>query len=621
MLPRDIVAEAVDLADHEHVEDSLAMLQRAIASDPNAVTAHAAYIRIKTYYLARYDEVRAEYDALMVRHPDNAVYPISLALGTLGAVPARRHNEWYQRVSQLTPDSVWGRYAKAQLLLTSDPSSAAKDLEAAIDKDPSVAEPYETLLALLERSLKDVDRAIAVAEKMAAQRGTATTALPTLWRLRFLKAGGSATAKEELKSVLEKAARTNDVSVLTAVRQTYAQTLRDTDAANKISDRLRQVDPSWYPERGLVTIFVPVNLSGVIRVDPLAGRSFALVLGKVRQTDDIADPAERLAKLEELLKASTTPVATRFIREKMFAAAEQAGDIKALVADGEILRRLDPDDAAVPARMALALATRRETLREALRYAEAAAEFTADSPEIKRPANTDAELFAEWFRENRQRQTLSRQRALALDALGHVFCQLGDCAKGEPLIRDSVALDRSERNLSHLADALRTLRRTREAAAIAREAATEFAASVVKEFINEPAKAFRLQTLRGKTMTLEGLKGKVVLLNFWATWCSPCRSEMPAFSKLYRRNATRGLEILGVTTETSSERERINDFLQKYRIPYPILFAEGLDARYAVDGLPTTLVIDRNGNVRYRSQGFHNDTIRALEVVLNELLK
>jgi tetratricopeptide (TPR) repeat protein len=259
----DVVAQAVDAADRDRPEVAVTMLQRAIAKDPNDVRAHAEYVRIKTFYLARYDAVRGEYDRLMAREPDNPVYPMALALGTPGAVPARKRAEWYQQVSGQTPESVWGHYAKAQLILSSDLQGAAKALRAAIDKDPATPEPYESLIGLLERSLKDVEGALAVGERMAAQPGLASRALPTLWRLRFARAGGSPSAKEELRSALEQASRTTDISTLNGIRRTYAQTLNDTDSANRIADRIRQIDPSWYPERGLVTMFAPSRAAPV----------------------------------------------------------------------------------------------------------------------------------------------------------------------------------------------------------------------------------------------------------------------------------------------------------------------------------------------------------------------
>jgi peroxiredoxin len=408
--------------------------------------------------------------------------------------------------------------------------------------------------------------------------------------------------------------------MLDAIRQTLDQALNDRGAANRVADRIRQVDPSWYPQRSVVTFFGPSNLSGVWRNDPLTGRAFALVLGEATQLDAVADPADRLVRLQALLEKSPTAVATRFIRERIFEVAEQAGDTGALIADGDVLRQLDPTDAALPARMALALA-KTGASRQALRYAEVAAGLTAGWHPIDRPPNTDADLFAERCPESTQRRIFNRQRALALEAKGQILCQLGECAQAESMLRESVSLDRSDRNLARLAEVLRKLDRPMEADGIAAEAEAEFAVSVRRQLINEPAEGFQLKTIHGQTITLEALKGKAVLISFWATYCGPCRVEMPRFAELYRRAAPRGLEILGVTLENPTERQRIDDFVQKHGLPFPILYADGLDQRYRVIGLPTVVAIDRHGKVRYRAEGFHDETMRALEVVVAELLK
>jgi peroxiredoxin len=457
---------------------------------------------------------------------------------------------------------------------------------------------------------------------MFLQPALADRARPSLWRLTYEQAGRSDEAKKALREELVKASASRELAVLDAVRITYAQVLEDNDAAKLMEKRLVQIDSEWYPQRGRVTFFGPSNLSGVSRNDAVSGRSFALVLGPVREADTIPEAPLRLGRLRELLAQTQNPVAERFIRELIFEAAEAAGDIDALIEDGQVLRRLDPDDAAVPSRMALALSTTGDRLREALTYADAAMALTAEQRPIKRPANTDAELFAQRCNPETQKRIFTAQRALALEARGHTLCVLGDCSTAEPLLREAVSLHRTERNLSAHAEALRKLGRGPEATAVAREAADEFAASVRKQMINVPAKDFRLQTLQGRTITLESLRGKAVIMSFWATWCLPCREEMPKLAQLYRQNASRGLEVLGVTTEEPSERSKIEAFVKKYDMTFPVLYADGVDSRYGVNGLPSVTVIGPDGAVRYRSTGFFGDqTIRALEIVVNELLK
>jgi cytochrome c-type biogenesis protein len=118
----------------------------------------------------------------------------------------------------------------------------------------------------------------------------------------------------------------------------------------------------------------------------------------------------------------------------------------------------------------------------------------------------------------------------------------------------------------------------------------------------EPAPDVELKTTDGKPLKLSDLRGQVVLLNFWATWCVPCRSEIPGLNDMQRELAGRGFKVLGVSTSDSAEliREYQKDVRQEYTV------AVGDDAvanKYAVGVLPTTFVIDRQGRIRQKVIG------------------
>ncbi|HEY0413155.1 MAG TPA: TlpA disulfide reductase family protein [Allosphingosinicella sp.] len=115
--------------------------------------------------------------------------------------------------------------------------------------------------------------------------------------------------------------------------------------------------------------------------------------------------------------------------------------------------------------------------------------------------------------------------------------------------------------------------------------------------VGNPAPYFGLTTLDGKKASLASLRGKVVVINFWATWCAPCREEMPMMSSVHARLKDQGLVIYGVTTEDSAPPNQLTKLSEALSYPlvrrfvgygYPIL-----------DGVPTTYVIDRKGVVRY----------------------
>jgi thiol-disulfide isomerase/thioredoxin len=119
-----------------------------------------------------------------------------------------------------------------------------------------------------------------------------------------------------------------------------------------------------------------------------------------------------------------------------------------------------------------------------------------------------------------------------------------------------------------------------------------------------PPSSVTLRDIHGRTVRLDSYKGKVVLLNFWATWCPPCRAEMPDLVRMQRQYRGRGLQVIGITYPPE-QIEEIRRFIRKLRINYPI--ALGTKETKALfdeeETLPLTVVIDRQGNVRDRIKG------------------
>lgn len=119
---------------------------------------------------------------------------------------------------------------------------------------------------------------------------------------------------------------------------------------------------------------------------------------------------------------------------------------------------------------------------------------------------------------------------------------------------------------------------------------------------------FTLQDLNGKKISLASYKGRPLVVDFWATWCSPCKIEIPWFEKLHDQYASQGLEIIGVSADDLdpqdparlfTEKRDISDFVSKMHMNYPVLIdaASVEDAWGGLDALPTTFFIDRNGKV------------------------
>lgn len=121
---------------------------------------------------------------------------------------------------------------------------------------------------------------------------------------------------------------------------------------------------------------------------------------------------------------------------------------------------------------------------------------------------------------------------------------------------------------------------------------------VVKLELGGPAPGFTLQTLDGKTASLSDYKGKVVLVNFWASWCQPCREEMPAIEQAYETYKDQGLVVLGVNLKEKTVP--VQGFVDNYKLTFPILMdtdnAVAIDL-YKVKPIPTSFFIDREGNL------------------------
>jgi peroxiredoxin len=128
------------------------------------------------------------------------------------------------------------------------------------------------------------------------------------------------------------------------------------------------------------------------------------------------------------------------------------------------------------------------------------------------------------------------------------------------------------------------------------------------------APAFTLKTQDGRKVSLADYKGKAVLVNFWATWCVPCKLEMPWFVDLHKQYASQGFEILGVDEDEAKDRGQIDKFARKIGVNYPILLgSEATSKAYGgVDVLPTSFYVGRNGMVVEEAAGLiSRDEIEA----------
>lgn len=132
---------------------------------------------------------------------------------------------------------------------------------------------------------------------------------------------------------------------------------------------------------------------------------------------------------------------------------------------------------------------------------------------------------------------------------------------------------------------------------------------------------FTLPLLDGSGTVSPGeFRGQVVYLSFWASWCTPCRQEMPYLAQLWERHHERGFEVLAINVDEDVEAARA--FVEEYGIEFPVLLdtSREVSARYKVPGYPTHYIVDRTGRIRFSGLGFNLNDLRAVSQEVETLL-
>ncbi|CAG1019890.1 glutathione peroxidase [Burkholderiaceae bacterium] len=132
---------------------------------------------------------------------------------------------------------------------------------------------------------------------------------------------------------------------------------------------------------------------------------------------------------------------------------------------------------------------------------------------------------------------------------------------------------------------------------------------------------FTLRTMGGPNLRLHEQRGHVVLVNFWASWCGPCRQEMPHLNRLYEKYRSSGFQLLGVNID---EDARVaTELAAKLGVKFPVLLdsEKKVSRLYDMSAMPATIVIDRDGRVRYIHRGFRDGVEKTYEQQIRELLK
>lgn len=142
-----------------------------------------------------------------------------------------------------------------------------------------------------------------------------------------------------------------------------------------------------------------------------------------------------------------------------------------------------------------------------------------------------------------------------------------------------------------------------------------------QRFEAKQAHSFTLPLLDGATeVSLRDFRGQVVYLSFWASWCEPCRQEMPYLAQLWQRHQQQGFQVLAINVEADSALAR--EFAGQYELPFPVLWDEQreVSSQYRVPGYPTHYIIDRRGRIRFSGLGFNLADVAAISQEIETLL-
>lgn len=146
------------------------------------------------------------------------------------------------------------------------------------------------------------------------------------------------------------------------------------------------------------------------------------------------------------------------------------------------------------------------------------------------------------------------------------------------------------------------------------------AASIAAGEIGSRLPEFSVEDLKGQRISSDGLRGKVVLIDFWATWCQPCKKEMPGYEQMLERYGPQGFAVVGFKFDTMKDTEDPVQFAKRLGVRYPLAVAtDAVKQKFGgIEGLPTTMIYDRQGVLRQKIIGF--EYTEAVDELLKPLL-
>ena len=137
----------------------------------------------------------------------------------------------------------------------------------------------------------------------------------------------------------------------------------------------------------------------------------------------------------------------------------------------------------------------------------------------------------------------------------------------------------------------------------------------------QTAPPFKATSVTNQPVSLAAYQGKVVVLDFFATWCGPCKESLPHMADLYRKYSGKGVQVLGLSADEESDRLYVKIFAADMKLPYPVILAdEALQADYGLRSVPMVVVVNKKGIVAEKYMGYSTNIAKQLEALIKKLM-